>query len=204
MGLLIGYDFNILILPSDNPVNHFPVYEPSTDRVAGIEKEYAEDNSPLNLHYDASKEVRAKGAAFYQFSGDDETRKRQMEELRSAREETGQVRQEAGAVNVKPGEVEGMQGQGLKGKALEKRKRELEERRRLVDAKKRKLKGGDEAKEEPQASLSTQPYTVAVQPKSARVDPFAAVEASTATGSKTNIADDFLMQLEKDIRSGRR
>lgn len=106
----------------------------------------AEENNPLNIHYDASSEVRAKGAGFYQFSGDEQTRKRQMEELKKAREETEQTRQEVGAHDVRPGEMEGMvlsSGDGnehvpQKSRALEKRKRELEERRRLLEAKRRK------------------------------------------------------------------
>ncbi|KAG5720892.1 hypothetical protein E4T56_gene8796, partial [Termitomyces sp. T112] len=77
-----------------NPVNHFPIYEPSAERVAEITAKFAEENNPLNNHYDASRENRAKGAAFYQFSGDEETRRKQMEELKAAREETGQMRQE--------------------------------------------------------------------------------------------------------------
>ncbi|TFY50654.1 hypothetical protein EVJ58_g10951 [Rhodofomes roseus] len=87
-----------------NPVNHFPVYEPSEDRVAAIESAFAEENNPLNVHYDASGEVRAKGAGFYQFSADEETRRRQMEELRAAREETDRTRQETGAADAQPGE----------------------------------------------------------------------------------------------------
>ncbi|KAI5982679.1 hypothetical protein EDC04DRAFT_2885077 [Pisolithus marmoratus] len=58
------------------------------------------------MHYDATKEVRAKGAAFYQFSADEETRRQQMEELRSTREETKKTREEVGAIDVAPGEVE--------------------------------------------------------------------------------------------------
>jgi len=113
--------------------------------VAEIEKEFIEENNPLNIHYDASKEVRAKGAGFYQFSADEETRQRQMEELKNAREEIGKTRAGFGAVDLRPGEVEGMQvgggaggsGGGGTGKStvLEKRKRDLEERRKLVDAK---------------------------------------------------------------------
>ena len=113
-------------------MNHFPVYEPSAERVAQIAAEHAEENNPLNIHYDASQEVRAKGAGFYQFSGDEETRRAQMEELKMAREETEKTRQETGAVDVRPGEVEGMKDVsgnggtvGVKSRAMEKRKREL-------------------------------------------------------------------------------
>jgi DNA-binding transcriptional MerR regulator len=125
---------------SGNPVNHFPVYEPTAERVAQITEEYSEANNPLNVHYDATREVRAKGAGFYAFSADDETRKQQMEELKAARVETEEVRQETGALNVKPGEVEGMRDQStLRSRAMEKRKREIEERRRILDAKRRKV-----------------------------------------------------------------
>src|SRR5260221_7446167 len=93
-----------------NPVNFFPVYEPSSDRVAAIQAAAAEENNPLNQHYDASREVRAKGAGFYQFSADEETRKEQMDELRQVREETEKTRQELGAVDLKAGGVAGMQG----------------------------------------------------------------------------------------------
>ena len=136
-------------------MNHFPVFEPSSERIAALEKAAQEADKPLEEHYDASRDVRAKGAAFYAFSADEEARRREMEELRKAREETEAKRREMGAVDVKPGEVEGMapeRGEGKardgKGKdversrALEKRKRELEERRKLVEAKRRKTKGG--------------------------------------------------------------
>ena len=169
-----------LALPvTDNPVNHFPVYEPDAARVADIEKEFAEENNPLNIHYDASKEVRAKGAGFYQFSADEETRRRQMEELKNVREETGKTRAELGAVDLRPGEVEGMNadaGSGGPGRsaALEKRKRDLEVRRKLVDAKRRKKIGSPAAVE----------ATVRPDERSSR-DP----------------ADDFLAQLEREIMS---
>ncbi len=132
-------------LHADNPVNHFPTYQPSGERIAAIQAELSEENNPLNIHYDASREVRAKGAGFYQFSADEETRKKQMEELDRAREETGKTREEMGAVDVLPGQVEGMtlpeepvSAAPMKSRALEKRKRELAERRKLIDAKRRK------------------------------------------------------------------
>ncbi|EPQ54045.1 hypothetical protein GLOTRDRAFT_62527, partial [Gloeophyllum trabeum ATCC 11539] len=146
---ILGDDSDVIY----NPVNHFPTYEPSAERITQIQESLADDANPLNIHYDASAEVRAKGAAFYQFSADEETRARQMDELRRAREETERVRREAGALDVRAGEVEGMRGGEhedalgeskavMKSRAMEKRKRELEERRRLVDAKRRKVKGG--------------------------------------------------------------
>lgn len=191
---------------TDNPVNHFPVYEPDAARVSDIEKEFAEENNPLNIHYDASGEVRAKGAGFYQFSADEETRRRQMEELKNYREETGKTRAELGAVDLKPGEVEGMNvGDGVgsgggtsKSAALEKRKRDLEERRKLVDAKRRKKLGGPPVvKPHPNPSPQTEGSQVNVH----------AAEGSSKSGTgkavTPNPADDFLAQLERDIVSGK-
>jgi hypothetical protein len=186
------YRANLALRTTDNPVNHFPVYEPDATRVAEIEKEFAEESNPLNIHYDASKEVRAKGAGFYQFSADEEIRRQQMGELKGAREETGKTRAEFGAVDLRPGEVEGMQagsgaggnGGGGTGKsaALEKRKRDLEERRKLVDMKRRKKTGNPPVVEPP--SDSSLPRSQSV--KAVALNP----------------ADDFLAQLERDIMSG--
>lgn len=189
---------------TDNPVNHFPVYEPDAARVSELEKEFAEENNPLNIHYDASKEVRAKGAGFYQFSADEETRRQQMEELKNAREDTGKTRAEFGAVDLKPGEAEGMHADGgvggsgeggtSKSAALEKRKRDLEERRKLVDAKRRK-KIGDRPVVDPDPPPPMEGRQDKVQPaeQSSKSDSSGAVSF--------NPADDFLAQLERDIMS---
>jgi hypothetical protein len=100
-------------------------------------------------HYDDTQEVRAKGAGFYRFSGDEETRQKQLEELKKLRTETEQTREELG---IEPeqgagGSQEATQTKPPKvlGRAMQKRKRELEERRKLVDAKRRKATGADEA-----------------------------------------------------------
>ena len=193
---------------TDNPVNHFPVYEPDAARVAEIEKEFAEENNPLNIHYDASREVRAKGAGFYQFSADEEIRRRQMEELKDARDETGKTRAELGAVDLRPGEVEGMQdGSGVGGSggggtgksaALEKRKRDLEERRKLVDAKRRKKIGNPSVAEPPSNSS---PSTMESQDTAQTAERSSKLQSVNVVAS--NPADDFLAQLEKDIISGR-
>ncbi|EJD06409.1 uncharacterized protein FOMMEDRAFT_151670 [Fomitiporia mediterranea MF3/22] len=208
-----------------NPVNHFPVFEPTADRVASIQKAAEEAETPLEAHYDASREVRAKGAAFYAFSKDEEARAREMEALKKAREETEVARNEAGAIDVRPEENEGMtgepesvvQGKGkesAKSRATEKRKREIEERRKLVEAKRRKTKG-DEDK-----SKATSGGDTAVSVKV--IGHFAAVEAamsksqtqtqtsktrsrwdqqpkSKAAQSSVKSADDFLAQLEQDL-----
>lgn len=48
---------------------------------------------PEQVHYDADGEVRNRGTGFYTFSRDEETRKKQMEELEGARQETLQERE---------------------------------------------------------------------------------------------------------------
>lgn len=207
--------------PLDNPVNHFPVYEPSADRVAAIETEFAEENNPLNVHYDASQEVRAKGAGFYQFSGDDETRRKQMEELRLVREETEKTRQETGAEDVRPGEVEGMHGPGeesagpvaTKSRALEKRKRELEERRKMLDAKRRKVADPVSSSASSAKAEESEARPWNGTPAGALADPFAVLEVQLTKpkGKKKELppppspidpADAFLAQLERDMLKG--
>lgn len=193
-----------------NPVNFFPVYEPSSDRVAAIQAAAAEEDNPLNIHYDADREVRAKGAGFYQFSADEETRKKQMEELQQARHETEKTRQESGAVDLKAGEVEGMMQQddapnALRSRAIEKRKRELEERRKLVEAKRRKLlPDGNKSPAAAAATTATQP------PAPPSEEPTVAVPAPTETAAPprpdaaSSAADNFLAALELDLAMNKR
>ena len=181
---------------TDNPINHFPVYEPTAERVAAIQEAASEAANPLKAHYDASRENRAKGAAFYTFSADEEQRAREMEALRKAREETEKARKETGAADVKPGESEGLAGPGLEGvdesasgkrvkegsRAMEKRKRELEERRKLVEAKRRKVKGLPEVeKPEPSKLAPGMANAAAVT-----ADPFSALEAAARKGAPSS------------------
>ncbi|KAF9236729.1 hypothetical protein BU15DRAFT_49660 [Melanogaster broomeanus] len=197
------------MLTTRNPVNFFPVYEPSAERVKAVEDELAEADNPLSAHYDASQEVRAKGAAFYQFSADEETRKQQMEELRVSREETKKTREDLGALDVRPGDVEGMreeEGRSSGSRALEKRKREIENRRALLEAKRRKVKAeGDTATP---SSLSSNAPTASLVSS----DPFAMIEQASASTSHTPKtsdmhptkaehvdADSFLAQLEQEM-----
>jgi len=140
-------------------ISNFPVYEPSAERVAKIMKDAIED--PLETHYDATNENRAKGAAFYQFSADEETRRRQMDELLNLRDETVQKRETAG-VEEGPQEEKESEEKVL-SKASTKRKRDLEERRALLDAKRRKTTAAvgssqtDDQKEE-QVSLDAMDF----------------------------------------------
>ena len=86
---------------------------------------------PPDVHYDASKEVRSKGVGFYQFSQDEEGRKREFEALERERKETEEVKARDEERKVK-------------------RRREEEERRRVVQKRReerlaeRFLKGLDE------------------------------------------------------------
>lgn len=218
----LRYTIHLQVKFSDNPVNHFPIYTPSAERVEAIAEAHSEASNPLGVHYDASAEVRAKGAGFYQFSADEETRKREMEELKEAREETERTRMEAGAIDVRPGETEGMRGElegdgAGKSKAMEKRKRELEERRKMLDAKRRKVTKGDTVLPKSMLTFEAQsggvedhkhdvslPNVSSSSPARRPADPFAVLETKVEeNGGNTvsNAADDFLAQLEKDILS---
>ncbi|KAG1870594.1 hypothetical protein DFJ58DRAFT_837343 [Suillus subalutaceus] len=191
-----------------NPVNYFPVFEPSAERIQAVQEAYSEANNPLSSH------LRC-------FKGDEETRKQQMEELRSARMETEKTRQDTGAVDLKPGEVEGMRddstGAGVsRSRAMEKRKRDIEERRKILDAKRRKVKGDETPAGRGFEPDTSQTVTLEVQDTS---EPFAALERQVTDASdrpnrkgkqkgtndsepKTE-ADDFLAQLEREILGGR-
>ena len=168
-----------------------------------IAKAFAEENNPLGVHYDASREIRAKGAGFYQFSADEETRKTQMQELNALREETAKTRQELGAEDIKPGDIEGMRDGGAPGttgatksRAMEKRKRELEERRNMIEAKRKKLKLHDGAASRVDANVTSEAPSLSThsgaQPMEAKSevaqptipsDPFAALESQALSSS---------------------
>ncbi|KAF3938316.1 hypothetical protein ABW19_dt0208963 [Dactylella cylindrospora] len=70
-----------------------------------------------DTHYDATKEVRTKGVAFYQFSQDTEARKKEMEALKAEREKTEKERR---AKELKKEE---------RRKEVERRREELKRRR---------------------------------------------------------------------------
>lgn len=176
--------------------NFFPTFQQSDEKIAAIKESLIED--PLNLHYDAKREVRAKAAAFYQFSGDADERQRQMDELRTAREDTVQQRTEAGAQDTAdPGSstptVDDSRG-------ITKRKREIEERRQAIEAKRRKMN--------PSASIDL-PQTSSTVPRAGDpvaatptppVDPFARLEGQLGSAGPQQKADAFLASIERDIR----
>ncbi|KAI0049765.1 hypothetical protein FA95DRAFT_1604082 [Auriscalpium vulgare] len=207
----------------ENPRNYFPVYEPSLERVTALREAQAEDDKPLEQHYDASLENRAKGAAFYGLSTDDELRKKQQEDLKAAREETLRRRQETGAVDMKPGEREGMQGGAeIRSFAFEKRKRDREERQKQLEAKRRKVKGIEEPPApEPSTSTSSNPNpnpplpsnpnpplpspSTVPPPAAASNDPFAALEQQLGQEKpRPKDADAFLAGMQQQFSNGRR
>ncbi|KAG1746758.1 uncharacterized protein EDB91DRAFT_1118720 [Suillus paluster] len=188
------------------------LYEPSAERIQVLEEAFLQADNPLASHYDSSKEVRAKDAGYYQFSADDETRKQQIEELRSARTR-------AGAVDLKPEEVEGMRNDSTtagssRSREMEKRKRDLEERRKVLDANRRKVKDEDTPAGrtlDPVAQQTPEAVTLEAQDTSG---PSAALERQVTdasdrpkkkdkqkgtkdSGLKTEV-DDFLAQLERE------
>ncbi|KAF8734034.1 hypothetical protein RHS02_07261, partial [Rhizoctonia solani] len=122
---------------------NFPVYEPSNERRAAIEASLIEE--PLVDRYDASKDNRATGAGFYQFSKDEETRRQQMEDLKQARVDTAIARAEVDTAqsHAEPGEPnpQDLAIARAPSRAVEKRKQELEERREMLDAKRKKMLG---------------------------------------------------------------
>ncbi|KAK4693090.1 hypothetical protein P7C71_g4237, partial [Lecanoromycetidae sp. Uapishka_2] len=78
---------------------------------------------PEEVHYDASKEVRSKGVGFYQFSKDNEGRRKEMEALERERQETEKGRKEREARKE------------AKRREIEERKKKIAEKRgeRLAD-----------------------------------------------------------------------
>ncbi|KAF8753315.1 hypothetical protein RHS01_07144 [Rhizoctonia solani] len=122
---------------------NFPVYEPSNERRAAIEASLIEE--PLVDRYDASKDNRATGAGFYQFSKDEETRRQQMEDLKQARVDTAIARAEVDTAqsHAEPGEPnpQDLAIARAPSRAVEKRRQELEERREMLDAKRKKMLG---------------------------------------------------------------
>ncbi|GAA5895411.1 CCDC174 family protein [Sporobolomyces salmoneus] len=121
--------------PGEGPQQHnvlygdqtsFPVYEPDpailAQRAATLA---AAQNAPLVDHYDSTRETtRQRGAGFYQFSGTEEERKQQMEDLERERKETERKRKER---------------EELGDKVRAERKKEVEERKKMIEDKRREL-----------------------------------------------------------------
>jgi len=79
---------------------------------------------PPEQHFDSAQEIRTKGTAFFQFSGDAEERRKQMENLEQERAETERRRKE-------------------RDEKLSERKRQIEARRAEINQKRGKRKADD-------------------------------------------------------------
>jgi len=79
-----------------------------------------EATPPPAVHFDASKEIRTKGTGFFQFSADEEARKKEMANLERERVETERKRAE-------------------RERRKEERRREVEERRKAIGEKRGKV-----------------------------------------------------------------
>lgn len=98
-----------------------PDHTISEQMAALAAKRDKEATPPPETHFDGKAEIRTKGAGFFQFSGDAEERKRQMENLEKERMET-----------------EARQAESRKRK--EERKKEVEERKKAIQQKRGKTK----------------------------------------------------------------
>ncbi|KAJ3734285.1 hypothetical protein DFJ43DRAFT_1137554 [Lentinula guzmanii] len=194
--------------------NHFPTFHLDEDRRTQIVNEYAEENNPLDKHYDPNSEVRDRGAASYSFSLDEQTRQARLDDLKATHLETNATRKEMGAVDVRPGEIEGMQAPevGRSAKGSEKRKREIEERRKILEAKRKKAKTTTEGSQPGSDSTSTSCITANAK-QSHIADPFASLESATFSMPSPNHgkskaissdADAFLAQLGNEMLDKKR
>ncbi|KAJ3999469.1 hypothetical protein F5050DRAFT_1737916 [Lentinula boryana] len=194
--------------------NHFPTFHLDEDRRTQIVNEYAEENNPLDKHYDPNFEIRDRGAASYSFSLDEQTRQARLDDLKATHLETNATRKEMGAVDVRPGEIEGMQAPevGSSAKGSEKRKREIEERRKILEAKRKKAKTTPE--ESQPGSDSTSTTSITANAKQLPIaDPFASLESATFSMPSPNNgkskaissdADEFLAQLGNEMLDKKR
>ncbi|CEH11904.1 UNCHARACTERIZED [Ceraceosorus bombacis] len=115
------------------PQTDFPVYQrdPRTLPVR---------SSRNQTHFDASHEVRNRGAAFYAFDKDEDARQRQMRELQEERKKTESRRKSEDGEEVQLDEKGGV-GRGVDQDELrrEKRRREVEQKRKELEAKRKKM-----------------------------------------------------------------
>lgn len=78
-----------------------------------------EPTPPPDEHFDSRKEIRTKGMGFFQFSADEETRKKEMEALTKEREDTERSRKE-------------------RERRKEERRKQVEERKKVIQDKRGK------------------------------------------------------------------
>jgi len=142
------------------------------------------------MHYDASRELRANGAGYYQFTADAE----RMAVLLGSRKETAlKTRQDPGAEDLTPGQEEGMTADDVEIRVPGKRKRRTEGRQQMVGAKRQKLQRLREAYESRQSHSTSntnalaelETLTAASAPWT--VEPFAALETLSHSNTDTHL-----------------
>lgn len=115
-------------LVSYGPSTSFPVYMPDPDTQEA--KEDYKRKGPD--HFNAQFEKRYRGAGFYQFSQDEETRKKQMDAIRQDRDETEKMR----AIHAI-----GDERQSIAERRRVERRNLVESKRREIDEKRKRLCG---------------------------------------------------------------
>lgn len=113
-------------LVSYGPSTSFPIYKP--DPTAQVGREDYKRKGPD--HFNAQFEKRYRGAGFYQFSQDEETRKKEMDAIRQDRDETEKMR----AINFT-----GDEGQSIAERRRAERSRLVESKRREIVEKRKRL-----------------------------------------------------------------
>lgn len=133
------------------PQQHFPILTTSS-----VPRCLDENVTPEEQHFDASAEVRNRGAGFYRFTaGNEEERKRQMAGLKEERERTLRERErrerererhgdaqadgEGGGGRDESGVAAGSTAPSGNGIKLTKGERRLAERRELIEARRREV-----------------------------------------------------------------
>lgn len=106
------------------------MYQPDPE-VLAARRAAMEESAPLVQHYDATKEIRTRGAGFMSFSKDEDTRQKQMDALQRERDETMRRREQ----NKDTGGV-----LGEREREREERKRKLEQKRRELEDKRKRAK----------------------------------------------------------------
>ncbi|WVO17185.1 hypothetical protein L204_104877 [Cryptococcus depauperatus] len=105
--------------------------EVQQSKVIPIKEKYRQAEEEARAHhYDATKEVRTRGAGQYQFSLDENLRAEQQASLKNQRAETQRARTE-------------IEQHGGQGAAQDARKRKVEERKAIIAAKRAKMLGGE-------------------------------------------------------------
>lgn len=168
----------------------FDLDEPRAAQMAELAKKRDKSlTPPPDEHFDGNKEIRTKGTGFFQFSGDADERKKQMENLENERAETERKRKE-------------------RDSKMAERRAQIEARRLEVQKKSAKRKA-DEFLEELGAQMDgpsapkTPPSGSQKRPRSRESpsDVYAELRESGHSGSIMKAPPDMIDRIEKAIRN---